>query len=165
MRPITKNDSQQQHPAPRFFTVITRDWGSFLAALGPPIMTSSAFVAYLMEILRGEVPDVSIWDIFQFAALIPLSGLVFMPAVLWWYYVIRRTFAIGKVVEGQVIKVDKKFVINIGLTYRFTVDGREIVANADFVNSKTVRQRTKRVKVEAIVDPRRNISFIKDFFE
>lgn len=163
MRSVIKNDGQ--HFAPKFFTVITRDWGSFLATLGAPIMVSAAFMVFLMEVLRGEVPDTSIWNVLQFAMLIPISGLVFMPAVLWWYYVIRRTFAIGKAVEGELIKVDKRFVVNIGLTYRFTVDGREIVANADFVNSKAVRQHTKRQKLQVIVDPRRNVSFIKDFFE
>lgn len=151
--------------APNFFTVLTRDWSTFLATLGPPIMASAAFVVYLVEILRGALPDASIRDVLQFAMLIPVSGFAFSPAVLWWYYVIRRTFAVGQVVDGEIIKIDRGFFYSIGITYRAVVDGREIVGIADFVNRKTVRQLAERLHVKVVVHPRRNISFIRDLFE
>ena len=157
---ITKNSQG----TPTFYAVVTRDWGSFLAMFGPPIATSTAFVVYLTEVLRGKVPGASVLDVLQFAFLIPISGLIFLPAVLWWYYVIRRTFTIGKAVQGEVIKIDKKFVINIGLTYRYTVDGREVVANADCVNSKTMRKTIQKGHVMVIMDPKRNQRFVRDFF-
>lgn len=151
--------------APSFFTVLTRDWGTFLATLGPPIMASAAFAVYLVDILRGALPEASIRDVLQFAMLIPVSGLAFSPAVLWWYYVIRRTFAAGQVVDGEIVKIDSRFFYSIGLTYRAVVDGREIVNIADFVNRKTVRQLAERRHVKVVVDPRRNISFVRDHFE
>ena len=148
--------------APKFLTVLTRDWGTFLATFGPLIMASAAFVVYLADILRGALPDASISDVLNFAMLIPISGFAFSPAVVWWYYVIRRTFAVGQVVDGEIIKIDRRFIYSIGLTYRAVLDGREIVGIADFVNRKIVRQLAERRQVKVVVDPRRNISFIKD---
>lgn len=148
--------------APNFFAVLARDWGTFWATFGPPMMASAAFVVYLSDVLRGALPNASISDVLQFAMLIPVSGLAFSPAVLWWYDVIRRTFAVGKVVDGEIINIDRRFIYSIGLTYRAVLDGREIVGIADFVNTKTVRQLVERRQVKVVVDPRRNISFIKN---
>lgn len=151
---------------PRLTLVLTRDWGPFLATFGPPIMGSITFVVYLTEIVSGKISDSTISDIFIFLLMIPLSGLVFMPAVLWWYYVIRRTFQNGKVLEAKVKKVDKKFIVNIGVTYAFfEEDGKEIERIADFVNTKKVRSVLSSPQLTVVVDKKRNVSFIREMFE
>lgn len=150
---------------PKLSAILTRDWGSFLATFGIPLMASFAFVVYLIEIGTGKVPNNTIYDILSFILIIPLSGLVFMPAVLWWYYVIWRTFKNGKIVEAKIRKLDKKFLINIGVTYTYEEEGKEIERITDFVNTKKVKRILSMPNLSVVVDKNKNISFIKEIFE
>lgn len=152
--------------SPRLTIALTRDWGSFLATFGIPIMGSIAFAVYLLaEIVSGRISDSTISDISLFLLMIPLSGLVFMPAVLWWYYVIRRTFQTGKVLEAKIKKVDRKFIGIIGVTYAYEEEGKEIERIADFVNTKKVRSILSLPQITVVVDKKRNISFIREIFD
>lgn len=149
---------------PKFIIVVTRDWGSFLAVFGPPIMASCTFLVYLSEIVSGKAIDRSIYDVLSFFALIPISSLLFLPAVLWWFYVIRRTFKKGGEVNADIKKVDKKFMLNIGVTYTFNMDGKEYEHISDFRNINNIRKILTNSQHTIAFDPKRNISFLKEVF-
>lgn len=128
-------------------------------------MGCAAFIIYLTEIVSGKISDNTIFDIFIFLVMIPLSGLVLMPATLWWYSVIRRTFLNGKVQAVKIKKLDKKFIVNIGVTYSYSDEnGKEIEKIADFVNTQRVRNILSSPQLTVVVDECRNSSFIREIF-
>jgi len=149
---------------PRFIAVITRDSGAFWAVLGPPILGAGAFVVYLIQLLSGNVTNGGVSDIAIFIATIVLSGTLFMPAVLWWYYIIRRTYKEGAVLEAKIKTIDKRFPLNIGVTCIFEHNGQPKEAIIGVVNTRKSREILAQPTLTILFDAKRNLSFIKEVF-
>ena len=150
---------------PKFTAVITRDSGAFWAVVGPPILGAGAFVVYLIQLLSGNVTNGGVSDVAIFVATIVLSGTIFMPAVVWWYYVIRRTFKEGTVVEAEIKTIDKRFPLNVGVTCIFEYNGQPKKAIIGVVNSRRSREILAQPALTVVFDGKRYLSFIKEVFD
>ena len=147
---------------PKFTAVITRDSRAFWTVFGPPILGAGAFVVYLIQLLSGNVTNGGVSDIAVFVATIVLSGTIFMPAVLWWYYVIRRTFKEGTVtvLEAKIKTIDKRLPLNIGVTCIFEYNGQPKEAIIGVVNTRKSREILAQPTLTIVFDGKRNLSFI-----
>jgi len=157
------NNERLKYPSIK--SVITTEWGAFLAVFGSPIMVLIVTVIVVINALLDSAVLLNQSDLLLILLVIPLSSMVWWPAVLWWYLRIRKVYEKNLSAKGEITSIDKSFMVNIGVEYKYYIGKSEEEGLLSLVNRKRVRDVLEVGNITIAYDPEKKVSFIKEIFE
>ncbi|MEJ2141334.1 MAG: hypothetical protein P8Y24_03090 [Gammaproteobacteria bacterium] len=123
---------------PKLSSAIKNDIGLFLCFWGPIIYISLIIVISI---------SICLW-----------------PFIIWWWYQIIKTFKNGVTLDADSENMNLKYVIGLGLKYRFNYKGAEIEHIASLVSNKNMKRLTSEPVLSIVYNPDKNISFIRNVY-
>lgn len=154
MKMIDKSESC----VPSIKVVLFSDWVVFLLFFGPVLFVGLGFVLYVIK----EYPflDYTLIEFLKIVFMFLISTIITWPLILWWCFVIRKTFEANINTEANITDYFGVSGPYIGIYYTFTFRDKSYNHTATLLNTRRARDIIKRKNVLIVFDERKNISFI-----
>ena len=146
--------------SPKILRIIKNDTSVFMCTVVPILFGILFTVLFIKsEINKDQLTTVEFiyYGIVTFIAV----PVVLSPFVLWWIYVIFKTFSHGIELTASSEKMKMPLVIGLGIEYIFEYEGQMIKQVASLMRNKETQALAKEKSLAIIYNPKKGISFVK----
>jgi hypothetical protein len=148
---------------PKLISGIKNDIGIFLCLWGPISFSILSVFLFIKSTVNNE--QYANYEIVYISLIIFISiSLCLWPFILWWWYQIIKTFKHGVVLDADSENMNLKYVIGMGLKYKFNYNGAEIEHVASLVSNKKMKRISNEPVLSIVYNPNKNISFVRDVY-
>ena len=148
---------------PKLITIIKNDIGVFICVFLPIVLAAVAVGSFIH--FESNRNNYSSSEILYLSPVIFISlSLCLWPFVLWWWHSINTTFKNG--IELRATNTNRiiKYALGVGVIYTFEHEGNKLQHIASLVPNKRTRAIASMPLFDIILNPEKNISFIKDAY-
>lgn len=145
---------------PSLISAIHTEYPVFLLAYLPALFAIASTVTLLQMYFPYE--DLTKDNVLMLF-FTPLLSVVGFPFILWWWYMIRRTFTRGIVTSANVTKTTDS-VLYLHIHYSFFVGEKEHSHYANILKNEKTKKIVHNEKVSIVYDISKNLSFLVDAY-
>jgi hypothetical protein len=145
---------------PSLISAIHTEYPVFLLAYLPALLAIASIVTLLQMYFPYE--DLTKENILMLV-FTPLLSIVGFPFILWWWYMIRRTFIRGIVTSARVTKTTDS-VLYLHIHYSFLIGEKEHNHLANFLKNEKTKKIVCSKNVSVVYDSSKNLSFLVDAY-
>ena len=144
--------------SPSMIKAMHTEYPVFLLAYLPTLFAVTATITLLHMYFPYE--DLT-KDKILMLVFTPLLSVVGFPFILWWWYIIRRTFVRGIVISANVTKTTDS-VLYFHIHYSFFVGEKEHNHFANLIKNEKTKKFIYSKKASVVYDSSKNLSFLLD---
>ena len=145
---------------PSLLSVIHTEYPVFLLAYLPALFALAGTITLLkMYFPYEDMTGENVLMLF----LTPMLAIVGLPFILWWWFMIRTTFARGIVTSANVTETTDS-VLYLHIHYSFFVGKKEHKQFANILKNEKTKKIVSSEEVSVVYDSRKNLSFLVDAY-
>lgn len=146
--------------SPKIHRIIKNDTSVFMCTVVPLLFGILFTVLFIKSEINKEQLTALEFIYYGIATFLAVP-IVLLPFVLWWVFVIFKTFSNGVELTASSERMKMPLVIGLGIEYIFEYEGKKIKHVASLIRNKEMQVLAKEKTLAITYNPKKGISFVK----